>query len=401
MNKILLLLLFSAGIAHACTTVIISGKSTKDGRPLIWKNRDTGRLDNKLAYCTDGKHAFAGVFDVADTAETDCFMGSNDAGFCIINTASYNLKYASYPGKMDKEGVLMRQALATCATLKDFEALLAETSGKRGVEANFGVIDAQGGAAYYETDPYAYTKFDVNDPRTAPHGYLVRTNFSFSGTADDGQGYIRYNTANDVFYWGYLGHDLSVESILDNAARSLTHSLTGANLRKSALPLDASDKTMVPFVDFIPRFSTASSLIMEGVRQGEDPSLTTLWLALGNPIMTPVVPVWVAMKADQPAMLRHGVHTPSPLTAAARQRHARAFSVHTPEGERYMDLAAVLNQQGTGTLQRVGAFDAVTVREADAMIARFRAANGLDRGAVSDFYRSLETRMKPLLSGDE
>ncbi len=150
MNKILLLLLFSAGIAHACTTVIISGKSTKDGRPLIWKNRDTGRLDNKLAYCTDGKHAFAGVFDVADTAETDCFMGSNDAGFCIINTASYNLKYKSYPGKMDKEGVLMRQALATCATLKDFEALLAETSGKRGVEANFGVILRDGSVRLYE-----------------------------------------------------------------------------------------------------------------------------------------------------------------------------------------------------------------------------------------------------------
>ncbi len=401
MTKILFLLLLSAGIAHACTTVIISGKSTKDGRPLIWKNRDTGRLDNKLSYCMDGRHAFAGVFDVADTAETDCFMGSNDAGFCIINTASYNLKYRSYPGKMDKEGVLMRQALATCATLKEFEALLAETAGKRGVEANFGVIDAQGGAAYYETDPYAYTKFDVNDPRTAPHGYLVRTNFSFSGTPDDGQGYIRYNTANDVFYWGLLGADLTVETILHNAARSLTHSLTGANLLKSALPLDASDKMMIPFADFIPRYSTASSLIMQGVKKGEDPSLTTLWLMLGNPIMTPVVPVWVAMKADQPAMLRHGIHAASPLTAAARQRHARAFTVHTPEGERYMDLAPVLNQQRTGTLQRVAAFDAVTVREAGAMIGRFRANNGLDRGAISDFYRLLESRMKQLDASDE
>ena len=32
--------------ANACTSFIVSGKVTKDGRPLIFKNRDTGNVNN-------------------------------------------------------------------------------------------------------------------------------------------------------------------------------------------------------------------------------------------------------------------------------------------------------------------------------------------------------------------
>lgn len=399
MKKILFLLLCSTVVASACTTVIISGKSTKDGRPIIWKNRDTGKLDTKFSYCTGTKHNFAGVYDLVDSAEAECFMGSNDAGLCIVNTASYNLKYEKFKGKMDQEGVLIRQALSECSTLKEFEALLDATAGKRGVEANFGVIDAQGGAAYYETDPYAYKKYDVNDPLTAPHGYLVRTNFSFSGIPDNGQGYVRYNTANDLFYWGLLGHRLSPEFILTDVARSLTNSLTATNLFKSAWGSDAGDRTMIPFSDFIPRYSTASSLIMQGVKVGEDPSLTTLWLVLGNPLMTPVIPVWVALKQDQPSLVRSVDYAPAPVNKAARQIHGQCFPLKSPEGERYMNLSIVLNQQHTGSLQRVSAFDAVTMREASALLARMRK-DGFDRKEIADFYRTLTDRVTAFYSAD-
>jgi hypothetical protein len=67
-----------------------------------------------------------------------------------------------------------------------------------GVEANFGVIDANGGAAYYETANYKFEKFDANDPTVAPDGYLIRTNYSFSGEENKGLGYIRYATAADL-----------------------------------------------------------------------------------------------------------------------------------------------------------------------------------------------------------
>ena len=100
-------------------------------------------------------------------------MGVNEAGFAIINTASINMhKYDEDGG--DQEGTFMYKALATCRTVKEFEALIKNKKHQpRKVEANFGVIDAEGGAAYFETNSYDYTKYDVNDPTVAPHGFLV------------------------------------------------------------------------------------------------------------------------------------------------------------------------------------------------------------------------------------
>ena len=35
--------------AWACSSAVISGKVTPDGRPLLWKNRETGFLRNHMA----------------------------------------------------------------------------------------------------------------------------------------------------------------------------------------------------------------------------------------------------------------------------------------------------------------------------------------------------------------
>ena len=40
------------------------------------------------------------------------------------------------------------------------------------IEANFGVIDAKGGAAMFEVDYYEYVMYDANNPKDAPCGTL-------------------------------------------------------------------------------------------------------------------------------------------------------------------------------------------------------------------------------------
>ncbi len=344
-----------AHLASACTSAVVSGRATKDGRPLLWKQRDTGNLQNKLVYSTGGDFAFVGVHDLADTANAECFMGSNEAGFSIINTASYNLQYEKYRAKMDEEGILMRQALASCRTLQDFERLLLETKGKRGVEANFGVIDAAGGAAYYETDPYTYVKYDANDPAATPAGYILRTNFSMSGTPDAGQGYIRYQTTANLFQWASLGDGISLDFILLEATTNLNHALVGTNLSRGPLPFNDESRTMVNFMDFVPRYSTAASMIIQGVRKGEDPAATTVWVLLGSPLTTPVIPVWVKHAGLIPAMLLASGTTPASLNSYSLELKGRCFPLKTPEGRNYMDLSKVMNQQGTGTIQRLSA----------------------------------------------
>ncbi|MCX6137891.1 MAG: hypothetical protein NTV54_10395 [Ignavibacteriales bacterium] len=367
-KRIVLLCLIAAHMAAACTTVIIAAKASKSGRPIIWKNRDTDSQENKFSYCKGDTYDFVGVYNLSDSSETECYMGSNSVGLCLINTASYNLQYAKYKGKMDQEGVIMRRGLATCKTVHEFEQMLRSTNGSRGVEANFGAIDAKGGAAYFESTPYSFVKYDVNDPQVAPHGYLVRTNYSFCGTVEDGQGYIRYTTANDAVYWGLLSSLLTPEFILTDVVRGLSHSLTGSNLWKTHWPANAREKTMIPFSDYILRFSTASSLIMEGVTSGEDPLLTTLWLSLGNPLVTPVVPVWVGSKDFQPEMLLSSHYKPAPLNAWSLAWKNECFPVKTPEGERYMNLAPLLNREETGYLQRITAFDGMTMQSARVLV---------------------------------
>ena len=59
---------------------------------------------------------------------------------------------------------------------------------------NFGVIDARGNGAYFETNNFTYVCYDVNDARVASYGYLIRTNYSLSGLLGKGHGYIRYKT---------------------------------------------------------------------------------------------------------------------------------------------------------------------------------------------------------------
>ena len=356
----------------ACTSAVISGKATEDGRPLLWKQRDTGTLENKLVSSRGERYRFLGVHDLTDSSNAECFMGSNEVGFSIINTASYNLSYEKYKGKMDEEGFLMKKALGTCKTLADFEKLLNDTGGKRGVEANFGVIDAAGGAAYYETDPYAFKKFDANDPVAAPRGYLLRTNFSASGAPEDGQGNIRYQTATDLFQWAYLGEGLSVDFLLLEGTVCFTHSLVGTNLAKDNLPESQDVRTMVNFADFIPRYSTSASMVIQGVKPDEDAALTTLWTVLGSPLTTPVVPVWVKYAEAIPSIWVSSGDEPAPVNDASLKLKARCFPLKTSEGKYYLDLAKVMNRQGTGTVQRLRDTDGKILRLGHEAVESYR-----------------------------
>ncbi|MDE5759676.1 MAG: hypothetical protein K2I11_01630, partial [Bacteroides sp.] len=59
--------------AAACTSAVVSGKVTPDGRPLLWKNRDTDYLRNHVAYVKGEKYDF-----IADV-NSDNFPGLQEA----------------------------------------------------------------------------------------------------------------------------------------------------------------------------------------------------------------------------------------------------------------------------------------------------------------------------------
>ena len=72
--------------ADACTSAIVSGKLTANGRPLMWKNRDTNDLNNRVERIKghDGLMEFVALFDARDLNDTAAWMGFNEAGFAIM-----------------------------------------------------------------------------------------------------------------------------------------------------------------------------------------------------------------------------------------------------------------------------------------------------------------------------
>ena len=194
---VLLLAVFTAIPSFCCTSVIVSGKVRADGKPVMLKHRDTSHLTNDIRWFQGEKYSFIGLVNTDEPFGKEVWAGTNSAGFCIMNTATYDLKEDDVPEEqMDREGYLMYRALEVCATVEDFDHFLDTLSKPMGVEANFGVIDAKGGAVYYEVDNWKIrARYDVNEE---PKGYRVVTNFTWQGREEDHKGVDRYEKASGL-----------------------------------------------------------------------------------------------------------------------------------------------------------------------------------------------------------
>ena len=391
-TRIILICLFFLAVFEpltACTTAIISGRFTPDGRPLLWKNRDTDDLDNKLMYFTDGRYDYIGLVNSKDTTGEEVWTGMNTAGFAIMNSASYNLNSAEDAEAAVNEGRVMRQALQQCASVDDFENFLKKLPKPYGLEANFGVIDAFGNAACFETSNHGYFKIDVNDPVAAPMGYLIRTNYSFTGKPDEGQGYIRYLTAEKLFYQASAMNSLTPEFILQDAARCLFHSLTETDLK---LLQTTGKEKCVWFADFIPRFSTAASVVIQGVKKDESPMLMTMWTVLGFPLCSVVYPVWFNGEHQLPFQLKASESGRAPLCDKALKLKDRCFPVKRGHGDDYLNLPVLYNSSGSGIMQKLATHENMVFTDANNRLKSWRKTPPAASDIV-EFYQILDNRI--------
>lgn len=329
--------------AKACTSAIFTGKCTPDGRPLLWKHRDTGALENRIEHFPAGKerkYSFIGLVNSLKN-ENDVWTGTNEVGFSIMNTASYNLQEKKAEVE-DREGAVMYEALGSCKTLADFEKMLDKMKKPLGVEANFGVIDADGGAAYYEVNNYKWTKIDVNDPKVAPEGFLVYTNHSFTGRINKGSGYIRYANANSIVYQQWIrGGEFTPKWIFDNLSRSYYNSLLDLDLAKTP---EAVPSGWFIDQDFIPRRSTSASIVVKGVKPGENPELTVMWTILGYPPCGVAVPLFEKAGANQPAvMMKSGESKTCKMDDECLERRSKVFSNKRSNAKNYFNFRLAMS----------------------------------------------------------
>lgn len=318
-----------AATAMPCTSLIASGSATASGRPLLWKHRDTSADNNFIHRIEeDGKIGYVGLFNGGDSINlAEAWMGMNDAGFAIMNTVAYNLP-ANAPSWIDREGYVMAEALQTCRSVDDLARLLDSLPKPMGVRTNFGVIDADGNGAYFETDDYKYVRYDLRD---AQGGVMIRTNYAYSGTPDEGKGYIRHQNVVDLLKAQIDTGSLTPASLTEGVSRSFYNSLTGYDGNESS-------DTWTIDQDFVPRHSSTASIAVEGILSGDTPDSQVMWANIAYPPCGYVVAVTNDSVPAAADMAVKDGKTIAPLAAEAAELKALVFPIERGNGAKYINL---------------------------------------------------------------
>jgi hypothetical protein len=339
-TAVLALAAVATASAEECTAAVVSAAGSADGAPLLWKNRDTDTLSNKLVWVDEQPFDYLCLANANSASGRMCYAGLNAAGFAIINTVAYNLPEGD--GEMaDLEGAIMADALRSCRTVADFEAYLNANLGPDlGSLANFGVLDADGGAALYEVHNHGFVRLDA---AAAPDGRLVVTNFARTGTENEGAGYLRFERASELFA-SLAPQRPGARAILQRFSRDLGHTLLDHPELAELAAQPASPPRWISSRDCIDRPDTAASVVIVG-RQAAAPA--TLWVIPGEPLTAIAVPVWVEAGAS-PAALWRGSEAELWRESLRVKRLLRPAS----EGHKgdYLDLTRLDNADGTGWL---------------------------------------------------
>lgn len=366
--------------ALACTTAIISAKASGTGRPLLWKHRDTDEYYNHIEHLKGEKYSFTALVNTRDTVYREVWAGANEKGFVIANNVSYNINDKKYDNP-SQNGYVMMDALGVCATVDEFEEFIKNMPVPRGARANFAVIDGVGGAAYFEVGDDRYFRFDVKD---SPRGYLYRTNFSFAGVEDGGAGYIRYEAAKKLFE--EKRKNFTPEWILENPARSFYHGLMEKDLK------DMSNNQLgngfVISQDYIPRYTTTSSIVFEGVNPGEDPKNTVMWSTIGYAPCSYAIPIWVGACEEIPTCMASKDKELAPANALAMDLKAVAFPITRGSGKYYLDYLTLRND----IMPEIMKAEEKEIKEGNKL--KKRLEKGFDLEAIKEFNLKADKRFE-------
>ncbi|HPA11813.1 MAG TPA: hypothetical protein PK692_02990 [Bacteroidales bacterium] len=385
---IVIFFIFSKSV-YCCTTAVISGKATNDGRALIWKLRDTDYLKNYVKQFTaeNGKYAFIGIVNSVDSVGNEVWGGNNEVGFAIMNSASFNVNLDDSVKVKDKEGFFMKKALETCKTLEDFENLLSNSQKPMGLAAHFGVIDAKGGAAFYEVNNYTWTKYDANDPNVAPEGYILRTNFSETGKPNVGYGFVRLQTAEQLFTETTNEKTLDYRSVIQNFSRCLYNPITKNNYKEMYENEPASNR-FIHSDNLITSYGSASCIVIQGVKDNELPQFTTMWTMIGYPNTCIALPLWISESELPNTIIYNDSLKNSKLNQYNMSLLKKCYPIDNPDGYHYLKISKLVNKENNGYMQIITPIETNIFDETDKKLNKWR--NKMPpKSEIEQFYTQL------------
>jgi len=268
-----------------CTIGVANGSATTDGRPILWKSRDwLLSQDNEVKYNINHRYKFICLSNAGSSSYA--WAGVNEHGFAILNSHSGDIPNGD---SGLSPGALMRNVLGMCKTVADFIHFLDSTNiTGRKTSDNFAVIDSTGEAVIFETADTTYWKFDTKDTE---NGYLIRTNFTLTGSGVSGM--ERHIRSSELVENLYIKNSLNHKSIIRSHMRDFSD--------KDSNPINIpytqvwQDDKPIGYINInwsICSHNTVSGVVIQGIKDNEKAGLSTMWTLLGNPATTVALPYW-------------------------------------------------------------------------------------------------------------
>ena len=341
-----------------CTTALVPGWATPGGRTLLWKSRDVSNWHQEFSYYDTGPYSFIGLNYPEQLNEFECYGGINEVGFAIENSNALN--FADSSGAYDDDGIIMYHALQTCVTVEDFLAYMDSTARQgRSRPSNYGVFDAFGGAGMLEASKYENFWFDASSPEQCPNGYEVRSNFAYNGGPSH-VGQHRHDRAVDLIGSAIALGTIDAGYLFDTVARDLVNE----EIDPYPLPyagyfvyygdtLEGGVRTH----DAINREITASGFVAQAVQESEDPLLSVLWSMVGEPVMTPAIPLWIG-SFSVPESMQGAGYSPGPTNIRLRELYSYLYYPYSDPYDDIIDTYKLVDGNGAGVLDLIREIEA-------------------------------------------
>lgn len=331
---ILILLLLSYSIALSCDVLVISSDAAKNGRPIIWKNRDdpagffTGVRRFKANNPEIGSYICIEEKLYPD-AISICSAGVNEAGFAIANTSAYT--GSALKELINVDVPILEKALSNCKTVECFENLLIETHNYPKkfytTSSNFVVIDAFGGALHYEAyadlrKPVDFIKHDANIVHFSNKANHIDLHEIYDSTSE-----ARSHRATDLLTYYFNQNELTPKTVMQEISKDVCDNDT------------SQDLTNFNTRYCISRAYTRLGVVIEGVAPGEDPNLSTMWVNLGEPSVGVFVPLYPAAHF-LPKAVKTNVLGSAPFNVAIIDKELEFYS-NNGSLNRYIEIPGI------------------------------------------------------------
>src|SRR5690606_15324087 len=135
-------------------------------------------------------------------------------------------------------------------------------------------------------------------------GYVIRTNYSETGTPDSGYGFIRRQTAEKIFAEAKRMNRLNYQTIVQEFTRCFYHSVFGLDYREK-YETSTPATVFIASDDLLTRHSSSSSIIVQSIKKGESPDMSTIWAQVGFPGTCIAIPLWVRGGKNLPQLVQY------------------------------------------------------------------------------------------------